>query len=187
MGVLKNIKHEKFAQGIATGLSARQAYVQAGYKEHDANANRLRSNEKVSARIAELTAPAVEATGIEAFRITKEMARVGLSDIRKTVDEHGNALNLHDLDDDTAAAISAVEVIKRPLKGQQDEKGQQLFEITHRVKFWDKNSALNNLAKSFALYAQDQAAQQTADSISEFLEAIKGAQPTPVATRETDD
>lgn len=54
MPVLKDPKHEAFAQAVADGKSAREAYEQAGYERHDGNASRLRSNEKVASRIAEL-------------------------------------------------------------------------------------------------------------------------------------
>ena len=52
MGVLKNIKHEKFAQGIAKGMSQDAAYEAAGYKQHRGNASTLRSKQNVIDRIA---------------------------------------------------------------------------------------------------------------------------------------
>ncbi|HEV8034376.1 terminase small subunit [Yoonia sp.] len=186
MGVLKNIKHEAFAQGIAKGLSADAAYKAAGYKPNRHNASRLNTNDNIVARVAELTAPAVEATQIEASRVLQELARVGTSDIRKLFGPNGGLLHVTDLDDATAAAVASVEVVTKHLT-TEDQSGEREVEYVHKIKFWDKNSALDKLAKNLALYAQDQAAQQTADSISEFLEAIKGAQPTPVSTRETDD
>ena len=63
MGVLKSIKHEKFAQGIALGMSASPAYVQAGYVKNDGNASRLKNNEGVAARITELAEGAATAWG----------------------------------------------------------------------------------------------------------------------------
>ena len=58
MPVLKNPRHERFAQNLAKGMSATEAYKEAGYKSigHAAEANgaRLMRNDKVKARIAEL-------------------------------------------------------------------------------------------------------------------------------------
>ena len=60
MGILSNAKHELFAQGIARGKTQDEAYVQAGYKRNRRNASRLRTNEDVIQRIAELVAKAAE-------------------------------------------------------------------------------------------------------------------------------
>lgn len=59
-GPLKNVRHERFATAIATGMSASAAYVEAGYAANDGNAVRLKGNEKVAARIAELEAKRTE-------------------------------------------------------------------------------------------------------------------------------
>jgi phage terminase small subunit len=60
MAALKNGKHEKFAQGLANGLTADQAYESAGYKPNRGNATRLKANESVMKRVAELQAGAAE-------------------------------------------------------------------------------------------------------------------------------
>jgi hypothetical protein len=56
MGPLKNIRHERFAQNVVSGLSLAAAYVAAGYKKAGANANaaRLMRDDSVSSRVAEL-------------------------------------------------------------------------------------------------------------------------------------
>jgi phage terminase small subunit len=54
MPALDNPKHERFAQGLAKGKSASQAYVDAGYKESRPAASRLSTNVNVVSRVAEL-------------------------------------------------------------------------------------------------------------------------------------
>jgi phage terminase small subunit len=56
MPTLKNIRHERFAQNVVSGLSLSAAYIAAGYKEPGASANgtRLMATEAVSLRVAEL-------------------------------------------------------------------------------------------------------------------------------------
>jgi phage terminase small subunit len=54
MPALENPKHERFAQGLAKGKSASQAYVDAGYKESRPAASRLSTNVNVVSRVAEL-------------------------------------------------------------------------------------------------------------------------------------
>lgn len=55
MPVLKDPKHEAFAQNVAKGLSQQDAYIKAGYKGDRTAASRLSSNVNVSQRVAELT------------------------------------------------------------------------------------------------------------------------------------
>lgn len=54
MPVLKNARHERFAQELAKGATATKAYELAGYKPHDGNAATLRGKQSVLDRVAEL-------------------------------------------------------------------------------------------------------------------------------------
>lgn len=56
MPVLKNSRHEKFAQLVASGDPQANAYVSAGYAQTGchANASRLIAQDNISARIAEI-------------------------------------------------------------------------------------------------------------------------------------
>ena len=54
MGVLKNARHETFSQGLARGMTADAAYVNAGFKSNRGNAARLNSNESIKARVEEI-------------------------------------------------------------------------------------------------------------------------------------
>ena len=55
MPSLRTPKHEKFAQLVASGMTAQAAFTQAGYPSPQ-NAPRLRSNELVGRRIEECQA-----------------------------------------------------------------------------------------------------------------------------------
>ena len=54
MPVLPNQRHEKFAQLLAEGKSAAEAYVLAGYRANRHNAARLKSFEPVRQRLLEI-------------------------------------------------------------------------------------------------------------------------------------
>lgn len=58
MPVLENIKHERFANGIAKGMLAHEAYKWAGFRglNPKQRASELRTNPNIKARIEELTA-----------------------------------------------------------------------------------------------------------------------------------
>ena len=86
MPILENQRHEKFAQQLATGKSASEAYVLSGYKPSRKNASRLRTNEGVVARVAELQAVAVRSTAITIESICAE-----LDEANQVAKEHGQA------------------------------------------------------------------------------------------------
>ena len=92
MPTLKNAKHELFAQGVAKGLSATEAYEKAGYKPHQPSASRLLSNAMVERRIDELKAKAAE----RAITTVEDIARQ-LDEDRQFARQNGSA----------AAAVSA--------------------------------------------------------------------------------
>lgn len=73
MPVLTNAKHERFAQELAKGASASEAYVLAGYKANDGNASTLKGNQNVSARVAEILAKAAVRSEITVASITKRL------------------------------------------------------------------------------------------------------------------
>ena len=52
--VLANARHEKFAQNRAKGMSADAAHAAAGYTPNRGNAARMKANESIQARVAEL-------------------------------------------------------------------------------------------------------------------------------------
>lgn len=51
---LKNAKHELFAQELASGTNASQAYIKAGFSASRANACRLQQDERIQQRLSQL-------------------------------------------------------------------------------------------------------------------------------------
>jgi hypothetical protein len=58
---ISNPRHELFAQVLAAGCSATEAYVKAGYRLNKGNAGRLKANERIRKRVEELQARNVQA------------------------------------------------------------------------------------------------------------------------------
>jgi hypothetical protein len=54
MPALENTRHEAFAQYLAEGCTAYEAYEKAGYRPNDGNAIRLKGNDRIKARVQEL-------------------------------------------------------------------------------------------------------------------------------------
>lgn len=60
MPPLSNPRHERFAQELAKGKSADEAYQAAGYRQNRGNATTLKANQSVQARLEELQSRATE-------------------------------------------------------------------------------------------------------------------------------
>jgi phage terminase small subunit len=110
MPTLKNPRHERFAQELATGKSADAAYVSAGYRANRSNAARLSANQDIQKRVAEIQSLGAEraAVTVETLIAEAEAAR------SKAMGEKGGA----------NAAVAAI-TAKAKLAGLWHEKVAQ--------------------------------------------------------------
>lgn len=76
MPILTNPKHERFARLIFEGLAVVKAYAGAGFEHHEGNAFRLRKNESIRARVAELQADAVRVATLDKAYVLNGLLRV---------------------------------------------------------------------------------------------------------------
>lgn len=60
MPILSNPRHERFAQELAQGKTATEAYELAGYKGNDSNAARMNGNDRIKERVSEILGHAAE-------------------------------------------------------------------------------------------------------------------------------
>ena len=101
MPIISNPRHERFAQGLAEGKSASAAYEDAGFRPNNGNAVRLKGNESIRARVAEL-----QEQGAERAAVTLEGLISQASDIQAKAIAKGHY----------SAAISAL-TVKAKLSG----------------------------------------------------------------------
>src|SRR6516165_4563883 len=73
MPILENGRWELFAQALAKGETATKAYVLAGFKPSRTNAARLRSNERISARVLELQMAGAKSAEISVASLIEEL------------------------------------------------------------------------------------------------------------------
>ncbi len=89
--MLKNQRHERFAQGIARGLPATQAYIQAGYKARGKSAgnaaSRLLENDGIQTRLLELAKKLAKPAIADADEIQQFFTLA-----MRGVDDNGNPL-----------------------------------------------------------------------------------------------
>lgn len=76
MPALANPRHERFAQELAKGKTADEAYQEAGYSENRGNATRLKANESVTARVAEIQGKAAQRVEITIASATEHLLRL---------------------------------------------------------------------------------------------------------------
>lgn len=175
MPILKNAKHERFAQARASGMTVDAAYAEAGYEPHRSNASRLSANDNISARVDEILNAGAERAGITAEEIFTEAARIALSDIRSLFDNSGNLKPVHELDDDTARAIKKIKVTTKP----NTKDDGNLTHVTE-IEFWPKMDAIGKLGQHFKLFGDGETGE---DPMKRFAELLfrAAARPMPLA------
>jgi phage terminase small subunit len=73
MPVLKNARHERFAQELAKGKSADEAYATAGFKPNRGNAATLKAKQSILDRVSELQAKTVKKVEITVDSLAAEL------------------------------------------------------------------------------------------------------------------
>lgn len=76
MSVLKNQRHELFAQALAKGASQVDAYEQAGYQPSRSAATRLAADVSICERVAELAERSAARTEVTAAAITARLLNI---------------------------------------------------------------------------------------------------------------
>ena len=154
---------ELFAQLIAGGETHLDAYRKVYPKSAGASvltlrprSSRLAANPPVRARIASLQAAACARAGLTADGVLREIMNIAFSDLSNAFTENGVMKPVNEMDATTRAAIASWEITKDGTK----------------IKFWDKNAALDKLMKHLGQYAIDN--KQRADPLSELLAQLSG-------------
>ena len=87
MPVLKNTRHEAFAQALAKGMTASDAYTAAGYKGDRTAASRLSTNVNVASRVDQIknrVAEKAEWTAAERLSALKGIFDASAKEDRRT-------------------------------------------------------------------------------------------------------
>lgn len=76
MSTLKNPRHERYAQGLASGETQDKAYKDAGYKPNSGAASRLAGNVRIVARVQEILGRAAKKAELSAQWVLEQLERV---------------------------------------------------------------------------------------------------------------
>ena len=85
MPILENERYELFAQSLAQGKTAQQAYSDAGYKPSRKNAWRLKANKDIAARVLEIQQAGAKSAEVTVQSLINELeaARQQATDYRQ--------------------------------------------------------------------------------------------------------
>ncbi len=147
-------KQQRFVEEYIVDLNATQAAIRAGYSEKGAaqQGERLLRNVEIASAVAEGQRQRSERTEVTAERVLQELGRIGFADLRTAFAADGSLKPVEEWSDDLAAAVSAVEVITKP--AGVDDNGRALVQHVHKLKLWDKNSALEKIGKHLAMFVE---------------------------------
>ena len=150
MPVLKNQRHERFAQLVAQGNSQIEAYKKAGYKDDRAGASRLTAKDNIQTRVNELLLAASQRVTVSIADVVNELCKLGFSNMQDYVSvgpDGFDTLDISQLTPDQTAALSEVTMETLP-------KGLS------RVKFklYDKRAALVDIGKHLGAFKEAAAA-----------------------------
>jgi phage terminase small subunit len=153
---LTNARHERFCHELAKGASQTDAYLAAGYRgsrakvRHRASALAKRSD--VAARITSLKQAAAVRAEIEGAAVLRELARIGMADMRDVADWGSEGLQFRpsaELSEDAARAVKRVrsrKIVRRT------EAGDVVEQVILEVELHDKKGALDSLGRALGLF-----------------------------------
>ena len=164
-----NPQQQAFVQEYLVDLNATQAAIRAGYSQKSARsmASQLLTKLNIQEAIAAARIRQQERTQITADRVLLEVARLSFYDPRKFFRDDGSPLGIHELDDDTAAALAGMDVIEQFEGSGQD---RQFVGYLKKYKLTDKGANLERLMKHLGLYERDN--EQKTDPLTALLHTI---------------
>ena len=139
-------RQEIFCQEYVKEPHATKAGIAAGYSEKTAHAQACRLLKKVhiQKRISELKTRQFKRIEVQADDVLRELMRIGYSDIRSILDEGGCVKDPALWPDDIARCIASIEVVEN-YEGHGNDRAFTGY--TKKIKLWNKNQALDLLAK----------------------------------------
>lgn len=176
MPILKNPKHEKFAQLVARGSTVSSAYEKAGYEPNSGNATSLRKRPEVAARIEEIMEERTDRidaslddyisdTGIDAAYIIKQIMDTGIK-----AKEAGQY----------SAATKSFEMVGKELFGMFNPVKETKVEHSHNVTNNDRPAiSVQEFTRLFDRLAN---AVEVDDADFEVVDIGRESLPSPNAT-----
>lgn len=135
-------KQQRFVDEYLTDLNATQAAIRAGYSENTAKVigSENLSKPAIAAAIEKARKKTANKLEITRERVLLEYARLAFVDPRAFYNEDGSLKKVTDLDQDTAAALTGMEVDEIRVG-----EGEASIGVTRKFKWSDKRAALDSI------------------------------------------
>ena len=135
---------------LTNGGNASQAAIAAGYSPHTAGVtgSRLLKHAEVLAQLQQRRNALLSKLELTTESVLKSLAQAVHFDPRKLYDASGGLKPIHDLDEDTAMALSGFEVTEEKDRGE-------VVGVTEKGGWLDKSAAREQAMKHLGLYEQD--------------------------------
>lgn len=156
---LQNPRHEKFAREYSRHGKIERAVVAAGYEcktwladrstSASVQGNDLLKSPKILQRIQYIQENRARQADLTELKLIRELKRIAFFDARKLRDENGDLKHPKDWDDDTGAAVAAMDIEK--LFGTDDSGRKAHVGYTVKVKQHDKLAAIDKLMRYFGM------------------------------------
>jgi phage terminase small subunit len=160
-------KQSLFVREYLIDLNATQAAIRAGYSPKTAQeqSSRLLSNVMVQQGIQQGMDARAKRNDITSDRVLKEIARLAFFDPRKLLNADGTPKSIHELDDDTAAAVAGIDIVTR---GNEDLGYADIM----KVKLADKSKNLELLGRHLKLFT-DKIEVDVSDSLADRIKEAR--------------
>lgn len=127
--------------------NATKAALRAGYSKKSAHSigHENLSKPEIADAIGRSREELSEKAGVTVERVLQEMGKLAFGDTTGVFDEHGHLLHPSKWTPEQAAAIGSVEFSTKNL-------GEGEIEYVAKIKQWDKNKALEMLARHLGMF-----------------------------------
>lgn len=168
-------KQQRFVEEYPVDFNASAAARRAGYSVKTAASigYELLRKPEIQEAIRKQTEKLAKRAEITVDRVLAELGALAFSDQRKFFDEDGNLLPIHELDDETAAAIASFEV-----EELFDTRGREREQIgtLRKIKRFDKARPLELLGRYLQMWT-DNPPPPPGTEVTEIKRTIARAAP----------
>lgn len=175
-------KQAAFVLEYQRDFNATQAAIRAGYSKKTAGqiGEALLKKVEISNAIKDKIDKRAEKTELSIERCLLEYKRIALFDIRKCYNDDGSLKDIHELDDDTAAALQSIESDDLfDGVGKEREK----IGVTRKVKANNKRDALQDVMRHLGGFEKDNAQRNDAAKAAAAAGAMANAKSAEERTR----
>lgn len=150
-----NLRQIRFCQEYILDLNGEKAAIRAGYSETSARttASELLTYPNVQAYVQELLDDRATRTQATADKVISEIFHLVSFDTAEIYDEQGRFKNIHSIPKNIRKAIASIETVEE-FERSPDGSPKVKCGYIRKIKFWDKNKAIELLGKHLVLFTE---------------------------------